>query len=69
MAKTKTTYWPTRKWFASTVIAYTGLATTWATAGWDKPVTLMAITVTSGAIVSYILPNSDKEPVAQRTSA
>lgn len=62
----KTTYLPTRKWLANTVLAYTGLLTAWATSGWQQTTTLMAITVTSGAVVAYLLPNSDKEPVAQR---
>lgn len=53
---------PSRKWFASRVVALTGLATMWATTGaWDLEETTMAITVVSAAALAWLLPNKEEE--------
>jgi hypothetical protein len=61
MATTTATSWrPSRKWIARTIVALGGLATSWATTGsWDQEETVMAITVAVAAAVSYLLPNAD----------
>jgi len=56
--KEPTNWIPSRKWLAATVVAVTGLLTTWATTGsWDQEETLMAITIVSARLVAYLIPN------------
>jgi|tagenome__1003787_1003787.scaffolds.fasta_scaffold20832462_1 hypothetical protein len=58
-ASTKS-YWPTRKWWAATVIALGAIATLWVTKGeLDKDVMLAAIGVIVQAITTYLVPNQD----------
>ena len=53
-----TSWTPTRKWMARTVVAVGGLATTVATTGsWDQEHTLFAITAVVAAVTSYLLPS------------
>lgn len=58
---------PTRKWIARTVVAIAGLLTTWASTGtWDKEETIMAITIGTAALVSYLVPNGSDDLKAGR---
>jgi hypothetical protein len=53
------TWWPTRKWWAATILAVGGIVTTWATAGWGWTDELSgaAITLLTQRIVAYLVPN------------
>lgn len=55
------TWWPTRKWWAATVLAVAGILTTWATQDWAWSNELTGIAITLGAqrVVAYLIPNQD----------
>jgi hypothetical protein len=54
-------WWPTRKWWAATVLAIGGILSTWAAGGWDwtDPLSGAAITLLAQRIVAYLVPNHD----------
>jgi hypothetical protein len=53
------TWWPTRKWWAATILAFGGILATWATAGWGWTDELSgaAITLLTQRVVAYLVPN------------
>lgn len=54
---------PSRKWIAARVTAVTGVLTMWATTGtWDTEESVAAITVVSGALLAWLVPNDDSKP-------
>lgn len=55
------TRWPTRKWWAATILAVAGILTTWAGAGWEWTDALSGATITLVAqrIVAYLIPNQE----------
>jgi hypothetical protein len=54
-------WWPTRKWWAATIVAIGGFLTTFATQGWEwSPAFAGAlITVLTQRVVAYLVPNDD----------
>ena len=53
-------WWPTRKWWAATVLAAVAVATLWVTKGaFDRDVAIAVIGAVGQAVVSYLLPNQD----------
>ena len=59
-SSSRKSYWPTRKWWAATVIAIGAIATLWVTKGeFDKDVMLATIGVIVQAITTYLVPNQD----------
>ncbi len=60
-ARTVATRWPTQKWWAATILAMTGLLTTWGGTGWHWTNTLSGATITllGQRLVAYIVPNQD----------
>lgn len=58
MKETAPSWLPTRKWFVSVVTAVTGLLIMWVTSGsWDQEETVGLITLVSGSIATYLIPN------------
>jgi hypothetical protein len=54
-------WWPTRKWWAATILAVGGILATWAAGGWDwtDPLSGAAITLVAQRMVAYLVPNHD----------
>lgn len=53
------TWWPTWKWWASTILAVAGILSTVAGTGWDWSNELWGATITLAAqrIIAYLIPN------------
>jgi hypothetical protein len=54
-------YWPTRKWWAATIVAIGGFLSTFASQGWHwSPVFAgAALTLVTQRVVAYLVPNDD----------
>ncbi len=56
--KEKSSWKPTRKWLARTVIGVSGVVAMYLTTkGWDVEESIAALTLATGAATSYLLPN------------
>lgn len=51
---------PTRKWFASLVGGFTPIALSAIDSGWDKVESSMTVTLISGLLVAYLVPNDKR---------
>ena len=50
---------PTRKWFAALIGGLTPIVITAIESGWDTAETTAAVTLVSGLLVAYLVPNAD----------
>ena len=51
---------PSRKWIAARITAITGLVLMLITTGsWDQEESVMALTIVSAALVSWLTPNAE----------
>jgi len=59
-----TKWWPTRKWWAATIIAVGGFLTTLATHGWlwTPEFAGALITIATQRLVAYVVPNGEVSP-------
>lgn len=59
-SNSRKSYWPTRKWWAATVVAIGAIATLWVTKGeFDRDVMLATIGAIVQAIATYLVPNQE----------
>lgn len=58
---TQTSWWPTRKWSAATIVAFGGFLATLATQSWDwtPQFSGAVITIATQRIVAYVVKNDD----------
>jgi hypothetical protein len=61
-----TKYWPTRKWWSATIVAFGGFLATFATHSWHWTPEFAGavITIATQRVVAYIVPNGDVIPKA-----
>jgi len=53
--------WPTRKWWASTVVGVTGVVVLGINAGeWTSEVTIAVVTIVSQRIIAFLVPNNEE---------
>ena len=54
-------YWPTRKWWAATIVALGGFLSTFASQGWHWSPAFAgaALTLLTQRVVAYLVPNDN----------
>jgi hypothetical protein len=57
----RTNWWPTRKWWAATIVAFGGFLATMATHSWHWTPEFAGAVITIGTqrLVAYLVPNDD----------
>ena len=64
-----TSWWPTRKWWAATVVGAGTVATDWAVTGhWSQALTIAAVGLGVQRATSYLVPN-ESAPSRERVRA
>jgi hypothetical protein len=60
-SSTPVSWWPTRKWWAATIVAFGGFLTTLATQSWHWTPAFAgaAITIATQRVVAYFVKNDD----------